>query len=294
MGKKRSPRKPARPAPQARPAAGRSASTAAPARFGRRVPVLPALAAVAVIALGGWWWLRAPAFTLGSEATRNVLLVTIDTLRADALGSYGGHAITPNLDDARRPRRALHVRALPRGRHARVPYEHPHRPLSVRARHPRQHGLSAVARRSRRRPRVSRNGASRPARSSAAFRSTGGSGWAPASTSTTTASARSDRAWTCCVRERRADVVVKARRWTGSARQPGKWFAWVHVFDPHAPYKPPGGVGRRASPPIPISARCRGPMPRSVRSSIGWPHSHARRSSSSRRTTARASASTAS
>src|SRR3954466_16229040 len=29
---------------------------------------------------------------------RNVLLVTIDTLRADALGSYGGRAATPNLD----------------------------------------------------------------------------------------------------------------------------------------------------------------------------------------------------
>src|SRR3954452_7080480 len=29
---------------------------------------------------------------------RNVLLVTIDTLRADALGSYGGRASTPNLD----------------------------------------------------------------------------------------------------------------------------------------------------------------------------------------------------
>ena len=29
---------------------------------------------------------------------QNVLLITIDTLRADALGSYGGHAATPALD----------------------------------------------------------------------------------------------------------------------------------------------------------------------------------------------------
>src|SRR5262249_56334607 len=29
---------------------------------------------------------------------QNVLLVTIDTLRADALGSYGGRAATPALD----------------------------------------------------------------------------------------------------------------------------------------------------------------------------------------------------
>ena len=32
------------------------------------------------------------------RADRNVLLVTIDTLRGDALGSYGGRAATPNLD----------------------------------------------------------------------------------------------------------------------------------------------------------------------------------------------------
>ena len=32
------------------------------------------------------------------NADRNVLLITIDTLRADALGSYGGRAVTPNLD----------------------------------------------------------------------------------------------------------------------------------------------------------------------------------------------------
>jgi arylsulfatase A-like enzyme/Flp pilus assembly protein TadD len=38
--------------------------------------------------------------------------------------------------------------------------------------------------------------------------------------------------------ERRADVVVSsAVDWIG--RQSDRFFAWVHVFDPHAPYKPP-------------------------------------------------------
>ncbi|HVJ27637.1 MAG TPA: alkaline phosphatase family protein, partial [Vicinamibacterales bacterium] len=32
------------------------------------------------------------------SADQNVLLITIDTLRGDALGSYGGRAATPNLD----------------------------------------------------------------------------------------------------------------------------------------------------------------------------------------------------
>src|SRR3954470_13802450 len=35
---------------------------------------------------------------LRAIAAQNVLLITIDTLRADALGSYGGPAATPALD----------------------------------------------------------------------------------------------------------------------------------------------------------------------------------------------------
>ena len=58
--------------------------------------------AVLVIAAGGlaalWWTQRAPAYVLEQNADQNVLLITIDTLRADALGSYGGLAATPTLD----------------------------------------------------------------------------------------------------------------------------------------------------------------------------------------------------
>ena len=60
--------------------------------------VLIAVACLAVLGAGGWWWLRTPAFAVGVNPDRNILLVTIDTLRADALGAYGGRAITPNLD----------------------------------------------------------------------------------------------------------------------------------------------------------------------------------------------------
>ena len=39
-------------------------------------------------------------------------------------------------------------------------------------------------------------------------------------------------------RERRADAVVSsALDWIG--RQSGKWFVWVHVYDPHVTYDPP-------------------------------------------------------
>jgi arylsulfatase len=38
--------------------------------------------------------------------------------------------------------------------------------------------------------------------------------------------------------ERRADLVVgRAVDWIG--KQNGKFFAWVHAYDPHFPYLPP-------------------------------------------------------
>src|SRR6266852_311714 len=55
-----------------------------------RVFVVTALAAVGCF--------RTPIADLRPVAGQNVLLITIDTLRADALGSYGGPASTPALD----------------------------------------------------------------------------------------------------------------------------------------------------------------------------------------------------
>jgi predicted AlkP superfamily pyrophosphatase or phosphodiesterase len=52
------------------------------------------------VAAAAWWRDGGqppfPAFT--KTAAQNVLLITIDTLRADALAAYGGRARTPNLD----------------------------------------------------------------------------------------------------------------------------------------------------------------------------------------------------
>src|SRR5688500_14422818 len=53
---------------------------------------------VAAAALVAWWFGRQSGFAVERNAERNVLLVTIDTLRADALGAYSGRATTPNLD----------------------------------------------------------------------------------------------------------------------------------------------------------------------------------------------------
>ena len=58
------------------------------------------LAACAALldALAACGWIGPPPFRLTPAGDRNVLFVTIDTLRADALGAYGGRATTPNLD----------------------------------------------------------------------------------------------------------------------------------------------------------------------------------------------------
>jgi arylsulfatase A-like enzyme/Flp pilus assembly protein TadD len=50
------------------------------------------------LATGAWWW-RQPAPASPPAAGRSVLLITIDTLRADALGAYGNRrAATPWMD----------------------------------------------------------------------------------------------------------------------------------------------------------------------------------------------------
>jgi arylsulfatase A-like enzyme len=74
------------PAPSERPQAGESR--------GSLVPVLAAV--VLVLGATGWLLLRGAAT---DERPRNVLLITLDTVRADRLGTYGyAGAQTPNLD----------------------------------------------------------------------------------------------------------------------------------------------------------------------------------------------------
>src|SRR5262245_22527829 len=55
----------------------------------------------AIVAVAIWTYLRRASPSqadLRPIPGQNILLITIDTLRADALGSYGGAAATPALD----------------------------------------------------------------------------------------------------------------------------------------------------------------------------------------------------
>lgn len=195
------------------------------------------LAALVVAAGTAWLLLRAPAYTLSQQADQNVLLITIDTLRADALGSYGGGAATPHLDalasqGARFTFAHAHaVVTLPSHTSiltGQLPYEHGMRDnAGFRV----TDGTATLA--TRLKPLGFATGAF-----VGGFPLTKRFGLSPGFDvyDDQISEMKSDVTFT--LPERRADeVVTRALEWV--RRTPGKFFGWVHVFDPHSPYKPP-------------------------------------------------------
>ncbi len=188
---------------------------------------------------------REPRASLRQIPHQNVLLVTIDTLRADALGVYGGPAATPALD-----------RLASEG--VRFDFAHAHAVVTLPSHasiltglYPFQHGIRD------------------------------NSGYRLPPATTTLATLLKERGYATAafigafplsarfgltagfdlyddrLRESQAPadfnmperpataVVALARAWVKSHSQPGPWFAWVHVFDPHAPYRPPPPFDRQ-------------------------------------------------
>ena len=183
---------------------------------------------------------RHPQADLGPVAGQNVLLITIDTLRADALGSYGGPAITPALD-----------RLAAEG--VRFDFAHAHAVLTLPShasiltgQYPFQHGVRDNS--GYRLPANARTAATllkRAGYDTAAF-----VGAFPLHSrfglnlgfDVYDDRFGETRAPTDFVMPERpaTDVVPLARTWIATKQTGGKgWFVWVHVFDPHAPYKPP-------------------------------------------------------
>ena len=195
-------------------------------------------ALLAAIAAGWFLWARRPATpALVRTADQNILLITIDTIRADVLGSYGGPAATPALD-----------RLAASG--TRYTFAHAHAPITLVSHasilsglYPFQHGIHDNS--------GFRFPASVPTlatRLKARGMATGGfvgafpvhaqfglnAGFDVYDDDFKETALPSDFS----ISERPAtDVVAAARPWI--QRQSGRWFAWVHVFDPHAPYRPP-------------------------------------------------------
>ena len=197
---------------------------------------------------------RSPA-TGRRPATPNVLLVTIDTLRADRLGCYGhAGAATPTLDALAAPGRALRDRGRARAPDRAVPRLDPHRAHPARPRLPGQRRLRASRRPGNGAPRSSARPATGRRPSSRAFRSTAASGSTAASRPTTTtcpvATTAGARRTSSGSRDATTDAAL---RWLEAPAPPAParpFFLWVHYYDPHAPYEPPGDLAERfrASP----------------------------------------------
>lgn len=213
-------------------------------------PGLPvALLAVAgVVAAGAAWWVFTRE-THRPSPPRHVLLITIDTLRADALGAYGNaSAATPWMDRLAaggvrfRTARAHNVLTLPS--HANI----------LTGRLPPDHGV----------------------RDNAGFRLAAGE-----ATLATRLEARGfhtgafisafpldsrfglargfdvyDDAFVdtaprpAFLEQQRAGVetIAAARRWLDERRRIAEpWFGWVHLYEPHYPYAPPEPFASRFS-----------------------------------------------
>src|SRR5437588_8075034 len=84
--------------PRNSPTRGKTKQQAKPAAPDMSRRVLFASFVVVAAATVVFWRMRGGAFTLEPSADQNVVLITIDTLRADALSAYGGPAETPNID----------------------------------------------------------------------------------------------------------------------------------------------------------------------------------------------------
>ena len=188
-------------------------------------------------------WLRArPTASLERIRNQNVLLITIDTLRGDALHSYGGVAATPALD------------ALAAGG-VRFDFAHAHAVVTLPSHasiltgtYPYQHGI-----RDNSGYRLASNAQTAATLLKKAGYDTAAFVGAFPLHSRFGLNAGFDvyddrfgetRAPTEFVMPERpaTAVVALARQWIagrGSTLVSRPWFVWVHVFDPHAPYKPP-------------------------------------------------------
>lgn len=173
----------------------------------------------------------------GEPARPNILLVTIDTLRADAVGFVGGTDLTPVLDSLAAAGRSFATAVTP------VPLTLPAHVSLMTGLRPPRHG-------------VRDNGQTVSADLVTLAEILGDAGW---STAAFVGGFPVDAAfgldqgfdeyddrftagregWL----ERPADGTTEAAlEWVRSAPEP--WFAWVHYYDPHDPYEPPRAFWR--------------------------------------------------
>jgi choline-sulfatase len=193
---------------------------------------------VAMGAIAGVVLLRRAPPQAAPAARPSVLLVTIDTLRADRVGAYGGNTrLTPRLDGLAREGIVFEEAV------ASVPLTLPSHATILSGLEPPHHG-------------VRDNGTyvfpqtreTLATRLQAAGYATGAFvaayvldrrfGLARGFARYDDAIERRQEGASVLESERRGETVVAAaEEWLGA--QGGPFFAWVHLYDPHAPYDPP-------------------------------------------------------
>jgi arylsulfatase A-like enzyme/Flp pilus assembly protein TadD len=199
--------------------------------------------ALAGTALAGWF--PAPGAgrpAAGADARLNVVLLTVDTLRPDALGWVAGRNPTPHLDELAAGGFRFAGAVSP------APLTLPSHASLLTGLLPRRHGLRD-------------NGQVLPAGGAAGGPPTlaealAGHGWSTAAFVSgfplaagfgldrgfdryddEFTAGRGDRL------ERPAGATAKAAlAWARTAPEP--WLLWVHFYDPHDPYEPPPGLAR--------------------------------------------------
>jgi arylsulfatase A-like enzyme/Tfp pilus assembly protein PilF len=185
-----------------------------------------------------------PVATVGPAdfAGRPIILVTIDTLRADRLGSYGSaRGLTPALD--RFARGAVRFTAAV----TQVPLTLPAHATILTGLHPARHGVRTNDG-FRLAPGVPTLAEAVRARGYATGAFIGGyplhasSGLARGFDRYDDDFLRASGAV-----ERPADEVVRSAIGWIDARQTQPFFAWLHLFDPHSPYTPPAPFAAHAN-----------------------------------------------
>lgn len=169
----------------------------------------------------------------------NVLLITIDTLRADRLGCYGAvDVLTPNMDRIAREGALFADCTTP------IPETAPAHATILTGLYPRHHGIreNGIA---------LGNGNSLAVRFSEAGYETAGfvSGFPLIERfgfargfdqydDYLTDGFRGSGASVQGTERSAAKTIDAALRWIANRKAP--WFVWIHLFDPHAPYAAPG------------------------------------------------------
>ncbi len=202
---------------------------------------------LAIVGTGGLWLFRrlnSPGAQPGALKGRNVLLITIDTLRADRLGVYGNPAgLTPNLDRAAREGiRYAHA-------FSHVPITLPAHASILSGLLPFSHGIrNNTAFRLGDTPTLAtwlKGAGYRTGAFVGAFVLDRRFGLSHDFDTYDDYYGHIGDAAEFRIVERRAERVVEpALNWilgaaSGDSGPRAPWFAWIHLYDPHAPYEAP-------------------------------------------------------